>query len=59
MEFFHIMLQEGPAQTTNYMLLGYGVIFFVLGSYIVSLYFRNRSLKRDAALLEELEAAGT
>ena len=59
MELLSILLQEGPAETTNYMLLGYGVIFFVLGIYIVSLYVRNRNLKRDAAMLEELEAAGT
>lgn len=59
MELLHILLQEGPAETTNYMLLGYGVIFLVLGGYIASLYIRNRNLKRDAALLEELEAAAT
>jgi cytochrome c-type biogenesis protein CcmH/NrfF len=57
MDWFNFFLQEGPAETTNYMLLGYGVIFLVLGIYIASLYIRSRNLKRDARLLEELEAS--
>lgn len=50
-----ILLQEGPAETTNYMLLGYGVIFTVLAIYLISLYIRQRNLKRDEDLLEEIE----
>lgn len=50
-----ILLQEGPAETTNYMIMGYTVIFVVLGLYLVSLYIRNRNLKRDAEFYQELE----
>ncbi len=52
---FSMMLQEGPAQTTNYMIFGYAVIFGVLLIYIISLYLRQRNLERDLELMEELE----
>jgi hypothetical protein len=42
-------------ETTNYMILGYVVFTTVMVLYLVSLYFRNRSLKQDIELLEELE----
>jgi hypothetical protein len=57
MDLFSILLQEGPAETTNYMILGYTVIFSVLAIYLVSLYLRRRNLKRDAELLQELDQA--
>lgn len=50
-----IFLQEGPAETTNYMIMGYTIIFVVLGLYLVSLYIRNRNLKRDVEFYQELE----
>jgi cytochrome c-type biogenesis protein CcmH/NrfF len=56
--FSFILLQEGPAETTNYMILGYSVIFIVLAIYLVSLYVRRRNLMRDEALLEEIEEQG-
>lgn len=46
---------EGPAQTTTYMLAGYGVIFGVLLVYLISLWIRHRNLKRDEAMLGDLE----
>ena len=55
MNLFSILLQEGPAETTNYMILGYTVIFGVLAIYLISLFVRNRNLKHEAQLLEELE----
>lgn len=55
MDLFSILLQEGPAETTNYMILGYTVIFGVLAIYLVSLYLRQRNLKRDFELLQELD----
>ena len=57
MNLFSILLQEGPAETTNYMILGYTVIFGVLAIYLISLYVRNRNLKREVELLEELDQA--
>jgi hypothetical protein len=50
-----MILQEGPAQTTNYMILGYAVIFGLMLIYIASLYIRQRNLKQDLELMEELK----
>jgi hypothetical protein len=50
-----LFLQQGPAQTTNYMIAGYTVIFGVILFYVLSLYLRNRNLKRDLDTLQELE----
>ena len=52
---FSMMLQEGPAQTTNYMIFGYAVIFGALLIYVISLYLRRRNLERDLELMKELE----
>ena len=52
---FSMMLQEGPAQTTNYMIFGYAVIFGALLIYVISLYLRQRNLERDLELMKELE----
>lgn len=41
--------------TTNYMILGYVVFTTVMVLYLLSLYIRNRNLKQDIELLEELE----
>jgi hypothetical protein len=46
---------DAPAETTNYMILGFGVIFCVMLVHILSLYIRWRNLKRDLALLSEIE----
>ncbi len=50
---FFILSQEGPAQTTNYMVYGYIVIFGVMALYLVSLYVRQRNLKQDIELLDD------
>ncbi len=50
-----VLLQEGPAQTTNYMLFGYAVIFGVMLLYVLSLYLRQRNLERDLELMQDLE----
>jgi hypothetical protein len=47
------LLQDAPAQTTNYMIAGYAVIFGVMLIYLVSLYIRQRNLKQDLELLKE------
>ncbi|HEY4693028.1 MAG TPA: hypothetical protein VIH16_06290 [Bellilinea sp.] len=46
---------EGPANTVNYFVAGYAVIFGVLGFYLVSLIVRWRNLKQDESMLAELE----
>lgn len=52
MSFF---LQEGPADTTTYMIAGYAVIFGVMLIYLYSLRVRRQSLKQDMEVLQELE----
>lgn len=49
------LLQEGPAETTGYMIAGYAVIFGVMGLYLASLFIRRRSLKQDLETLDELQ----
>ncbi len=49
------ILQEGPAQTTGYMLAGYAVIFGVMLIYVISLFVRQRNLKQDIELLEDVK----
>jgi hypothetical protein len=50
-----LLLQEGPAQTTSYMIAGYSVIFGVMLIYLVSLIVRHRNLRQDLELLKDLE----
>lgn len=45
---------DGPAQTLNYMIAGYGVIFGVIIVYISSLLIRWSRLRRERAYLEDL-----
>ena len=52
------LLQEGPAETTTYMIAGYAVIFAVMFIYLASLYLRRRNLRQDLKLLQELEKEG-
>lgn len=49
------LLQEGPAETTSYMVAGYAVVFGVMAIYLFSLYVRRRNLKQDMDVLQELE----
>ncbi len=48
-------LQEGPAQTANYMVAGYVVIFGVMGLYLVSMAVRKKNLGRDLETLQEIK----
>ena len=52
---FSILLQQGPADTASYMWLGFGVIFGVIALHIFSMITRTNRLKKDLALLQELE----
>ncbi len=46
------LLQEGPAETTAYMIAGYAVVFVVMAVYLVSLWLRWRNLEGDRNTLE-------
>ncbi len=48
-------LQDGPANTTSYMIAGYTVIFSMILIYIISLYVRHKNLLQDLEILQELE----
>lgn len=48
-------LQETPANTLNYMIAGYVVIFGVMLIYLVSLRLRRRNLQQDLEVLEETQ----
>jgi len=50
-----LLLQEGPANTTDFMIAGYAVIFGVMLIYLASLYLRRRNLKQDLEVLRELD----
>jgi hypothetical protein len=51
-----MFLQEAPADTVSYMILGFGVILGTIGLYLVSLVVRWRNATRDLRMLEEIEA---
>ena len=45
---------DGPADTLNYMIAGYAVIFGFLALYLVSIAVRWRKLRSDEEMLENL-----
>ena len=49
------ILQSEPAQTLNYMIAGYTVIFGVMALYLVSLAVRKRNLNQDLEILDEAQ----
>ena len=51
----HYLMQEGPAQTVNYFIAGYVVIFGVMALYLVSLIVRRRNLLQDLETLQEVQ----
>lgn len=46
---------DAPANTLNYMVAGYAVIFVTLAVYLASLVIRFRNLRQDEAMLEDIE----
>ena len=52
---FSLLLQEGPANTTNYMIAGYAVIFGVMLLFLISLLVRQRNLQKDLEVLEDIQ----
>ena len=53
---FSFFLQEGPANTTSYMIAGYAVIFGIMLIYLISLLVRQRNLQKDLEVLEEIQS---
>ncbi len=52
---FISLIQQAPAETTQYMIAGYSVIFSIMLIYIISIFLRQRNLKRDLEILAEME----
>lgn len=53
------LLQEVTAQTTNYLIAGFSVIFGVMLIYVASLAVRYRNLKQEYEMLNSLGRDGT
>ncbi len=51
-----MLFQDAPADTFNFMVLGYGVILGSMTLFILSLFVRFRNLRRELDYLEESEA---
>lgn len=51
---FEVLLQTTP-DTSNYMILGYGVFFLVMFVYLGSMLLRYRNLKQDLEVLDEMD----
>jgi hypothetical protein len=49
---------EAPAQTFNYMLLGYAAILGCVAFLVISLATRHRALRRELQMLQDLEKRG-
>lgn len=47
--------QQGPAETTSYLILGLAFVFVPMALHLFSLRLREKRLKEDMALLDELE----
>jgi Na+-transporting methylmalonyl-CoA/oxaloacetate decarboxylase gamma subunit len=50
-----MLFQQGPAETTNFMILGFVFIFLSILIHVWSLYSRANRLKKDLEMLEELD----
>ncbi len=46
---------ETIPNTDNYMIAGYVISFLTMGIYVLSIYIRNKNLKRDLEMLQELD----
>jgi hypothetical protein len=49
-----MLIQQGPADTLTYMLLGFAVILGVMGLYIANIALRFRNMRRDLKVLEDI-----
>ena len=46
---------EPTPDTSAYMIAGFVIAFLVMGIYVLSLYIRNRNLKSELEILEDME----
>jgi len=50
-----MFFQQSTPDTSGYMIAGYVVAFVVMGIYAASMYLRDRNLKQDITMLEEMD----
>jgi hypothetical protein len=50
-----MLFQETPPDTSGYMIAGYVIAFLIMALYVTSIYLRNRNLKQDITLLQEMD----
>jgi hypothetical protein len=50
-----MLFQQGTAETTNFMILGFAFIFIPMLIHIWSMYSRANRLNKDMEMLKELE----
>lgn len=58
MDFLNTLLQSGPPDTTQGLLLGYGVSAAIFFGYILSLWMRQQSTQKNLEMMEELTNEG-
>jgi CcmD family protein len=57
MTYMTVFMQQGPAETTGYMIAGYVFVFGIIALYLVSLFVRQRNLRQEMELLDEITAS--
>ncbi len=50
-----VLLQQPPPDTTDGLIIGYGVMGAIGLVYLVSLFIRRRSYQRDLEVIEKLQ----
>ncbi|MBI3159097.1 MAG: hypothetical protein HYZ26_05810 [Chloroflexi bacterium] len=48
-------LQQGPAETTDYLILGLAFVFIPMALHVWSLVSRRKRLESDLAMMEEMK----
>ena len=49
------MFPQSIPDTSGYMIAGYAIAFLVMILYVASMILRNRNLKQDLTMLEEMD----
>jgi hypothetical protein len=52
---YEMFLQQGPADTVSFMIMGFTMILGTMAVYIISLIVRMQSLRKDQAVLDEID----
>ncbi|MBE0410734.1 MAG: hypothetical protein IBX69_13490 [Anaerolineales bacterium] len=50
-----LQVQPPPPDNSPYLIAGYAVIFGIMIIYVISLILRQRSMRRDLELLDEIQ----